>query len=147
VTKGHVTLKPPKTEKGNRLIPLPSFVVEALVQHRAAQEERAKELGPAYQENGLVVDRGDGRYVYPDQISHRFELLAQSLGLRMRFHDLRHTHATLLIKHGENIKVVSERLGHAGPAITLQVYTHTDREQHRGAANRIDQIVRKAEQS
>jgi integrase len=146
VTKGKLTLKQPKTDKGLRPIPLPSFLVEALVQHRASQRARIQQLGSAYEDNDLVVERGNGKYLYPDQISHGFRDLTRQLGIKMRFHDLRHTHATLLIKYGENIKVVSERLGHAGPGVTLAVYTHIDQEQHRGAADRIDALVRGAEQ-
>jgi integrase len=146
VTKGSLTPKSPKTEKGLRPIPLPSIVVEALVQHRASQRARQEQLGPAYEDNDLVVERGDGKHLYPDQISHHFKELTRKLGIRMRFHDLRHTHATLLIKHGENIKVVSERLGHAGPGVTLAIYAHTDQEQHRGAADRMDALMRKPKQ-
>jgi integrase len=144
VLKGKLVIGPPKTKKGRRTIPLPSFLVEALVEHRAEQWKRQEELGPAYEDHDLVVPRSSGSYLYPDEISHGFRELTQPLGLKLRFHDLRHCHASSLLKYGENLKVVSERLGHASVAVTLQIYTHTDGEQHRRAADRIDEVIRRA---
>ena len=74
---------------------------------------------------GNVFTTGDGRPVHPHSISQAFERVARNAGLPViRFHDLRHTHATLLIKEGVPVKVVSERLGHATTAFTIETYQH-----------------------
>ncbi|HEY5170833.1 MAG TPA: site-specific integrase [Acidimicrobiia bacterium] len=67
----------------------------------------------------------DGRPIHPHLMSDAFQKLVKRSGLpRIRLHDLRHTHATLLLKAGVPIKVVSERLGHATPAFTMATYQH-----------------------
>ena len=66
-----------------------------------------------------------GRFLNPESISQLFDRIVKRSGLpRIRFHDLRHTHATLLLKAGVPIKVVSERLGHSTPGFTMATYQH-----------------------
>ena len=73
----------------------------------------------------LVFDRGDGAPLHPDRVSKLFQRMAKEAGLPViRFHDARHTAATLMLSAGMNPKVVSERLGHATIAITLDTYSH-----------------------
>ena len=68
-----------------------------------------------------------GRFLNPESISQLFDRIVQRSGLpRVRFHDLRHTHASLLVADGTAIKVVSERLGHAHPAFTMHTYHRLD---------------------
>ena len=74
-------------------------------------------------------------------ISHSFAKLVKKAGLpHIRLHDLRHAHATFLIKEGLSIKMVSERLGHADPATTLKIYSHVLPGEQREAAERFDQL-------
>lgn len=122
--KGRVEFKEPKTAKSRRLVRLPADVVAALRKHKVKQAEDRLFLGAQYHDNGLVFTQMDGKPVWPSHVSDAFRYLAHSMGLRMRFHDLRHTHATLLLKAGVNPKVVSERLGHSTVGITLDVYSH-----------------------
>ncbi len=66
-----------------------------------------------------------GRFLHPESIGQLFDRIVARTGLpRVRFHDLRHTHASLLVAAGVPIKVVSERLGHAHPAFTMHTYQH-----------------------
>lgn len=82
-------------------------------------------LGELHQDHGLVFSRPEGAPLHPDFFSQSFERLATKSGLPViRLHDLRHTHATLLLRAGVPVKVVSERLGHASPAFTMTVYQH-----------------------
>ena len=83
-------------------------------------------VGPAaYQDKDLVFPRPDGAPTNPDAFSQSFDrLVARSPLSRIRLHDLRHTHASILLKAGVPVKVVSERLGHANPAFTITVYQH-----------------------
>lgn len=114
----------PKTERGRRSIALDPATVEALRQHRARQLEERLLLGVALPHE-LVFAREDGSTLHPERISKIFEQHVRRAGLpRIRFHDLRHTHATLAFQAGVHPKVVSERLGHADIALTLNVYSH-----------------------
>ncbi len=78
-----------------------------------------------HQRSDYAFTREDGSPLHADHLAQRFERLVRSAGVPViRFHDLRHTHATLMLKAGVPVKVVSERLGHANPAFTMTVYQH-----------------------
>jgi integrase len=114
-----------KTPRSRRTISLPPFTVTALRRHRKDQAERRLLCGKAWQDSGLVVDRGDGRPVHADSLSHAFAETAERIGLAdVRLHDLRHAFATTLLAAGVNVKVVSEALGHASTAFTMDTYAH-----------------------
>jgi integrase len=82
-------------------------------------------LGNQYQENNLVCCSKDGTPFHPSYVGVEFKNLAKKLGLNpIRVHDLRHSHATILLKLGENPKVIQERLGHESIQITLDIYSH-----------------------
>jgi integrase len=83
-----------------------------------------------------------GRFLNPESISQLFDRIVQRSGLRrVRFHDLRHTHASLLVADGTAIKVVSERLGHAHPAFTMHTYQHLLPGMSSAAAERFAALV------
>jgi integrase len=76
-------------------------------------------------DDDFVFTRPDGEPVHPDFFSQSWERMVRESGLRrIRLHDLRHTHASILLKAGVPAKVVSERLGHSSPAFTMTVYQH-----------------------
>jgi integrase len=114
----------PKTARSRRSVLLPGFVRPYLERQREAQAGR-RDLVEEWREEGLVIDRGDGAALNPDTLSTGW---ARHLRLnhlpRVRFHDLRHAHATLLLLQGVHPKIVSERLGHASIGITLDTYSH-----------------------
>jgi len=106
-------------------IALPAMTVEVLRTHRAAQAEQKLSLGPASGESGLVSPRPDGKPWAPDVFSTAFAAFVRRSGMQpFRFHDLRHSHATHLLRVGVHPKVVSERLGHSSVSITLDTYSH-----------------------
>jgi integrase len=114
-----------KTGTARRTIDVDDPVVTQLTTWRKRQAKERLLVGPAYEDHGLVFARPDGRPVHPEFLSRTFDRVVRSSGLPViRFHDLRHTHATLLLKAGVPVKVVSERLGHASPGFTLNVYQH-----------------------
>lgn len=114
-----------KTPHARRTIALPASTVTALRRHRRDQAERRLLLGEAWQDGDLVMDRGDGKGVNPDSVSHAFAQIAEGIGLGdVRLHDLRHGFACALLKAGVNVKVVSETLGHARSSFTMDVYMH-----------------------
>lgn len=116
---------PPKSGKG-RTIRLPLRTVEALKAHRARQAEEKLKAGSLYQDGGLVFATEVGTPLEPSNIDRRsFKPLLQKAGLPdMRFHDLRHTCATVLLTEGVNPKFVQELLGHADVGLTLGTYSH-----------------------
>jgi integrase len=114
-----------KTGTARRTIDIDDPVVAQLGAWRKRQAEERLLVGPGYEDHGLVFARPDGRPVHPEFVSRTFDRVVARSGLPViRFHDLRHTHATLLLKAGVPVKVVSERLGHASPGFTLNVYQH-----------------------
>jgi integrase len=105
---------------------LPHSAVSALLGHREIQDaERARANGP-WQDRGLVFPNTLGGYAdYTTLVPRHFKPLLKKAGLPdIRFHDLRHTCATLLLTKGVHPKVVSEMLGHSSVSITLDVYSH-----------------------
>ena len=124
-TRGGLRFKEPKTARGRRLIDLPGVSIETLEAHRKMQLEQRLKLGPAFEDGDLVFPLDDGSPWPPDRLSSAFAALVRRWkGPKLRFHDLRHTHASLLLKQGVHPKIVSERLGHASVSITLDTYSH-----------------------
>ena len=115
----------PKGGKG-RTIRLPVRTVEALKAHRARQAEEKLKAGSLYEDGGLVFTTEIGTPLEPSNIDRRsFKPLLEKAGLPdMRFHDLRHTCATVLLSEGVNAKFVQELLGHADIKLTLGTYSH-----------------------
>lgn len=114
-----------KTQKGVRVVDLDDVTVAALRRHRTAQLQEQLAWGPAYAGSGHVFTREDGSLVHPQRISQMFKALARAAELPViRFHDLRHTHATLALRAGVPVKIISERLGHADVAFTMNTYAH-----------------------
>ena len=93
--------------------------------HRKTQLEERLAWGELWTDTGLVFTQEDGTAIHPHSLSRFFETRAKAAGLSpIRFHDLRHTHATLGLAAGVPAKVMQERLGHANVSITLDLYTH-----------------------
>jgi integrase len=116
---------PPKTDRGRRAVPLDPETVKILRGHRRRQLEERLALGDAHQDHRLVFCHEDGRPLDPDSVSQGFGRLIRRAGLpSIRFHDLRHTFATLSLKAGIPTEVVSRILGHKNPGITQLFYQH-----------------------
>jgi integrase len=132
--RGKVIREPlPKSSKP-RVIDLDAKTVKVLKAHKAAQAAEKLSLGSRWRDEGLVFARGgfrlaDGQFaggpLHPERISRLFKARLERHKLpEVRFHDLRHTWATLALKSGVPVKVVQERLGHANPSITMNIYAH-----------------------
>ena len=125
---GKHSLSEPKTKKSRRTVRLTNGAVSALRYHLERQMEEMDRLGSLYQTGGLVLSSKTGGIVNLSNLRNRsFARLLQRAGLSgrgVRFHDLRHTCATLLLSRNVNPKIVSEMLGHATIAITLDTYSH-----------------------
>lgn len=128
----------PKTRAGHRCIPLGEDVVGVLREHLAEEE---KWFGSRRGQDP-VFTRSSGARLDHANVTRLFHRLGREAGVpRIRFHDVRHTSASLLIRQGISPKVVSDRLGHADVAFTLSVYTHLYEDQRRSAALPLDQLL------
>jgi integrase len=118
-------LSPPKTDRGRRSIALDSATVTVLRDHQAKQHERRAAVTPL-DDHDFVFCHSDGRPLNPNRLTQAFSRQLRAAGLpKIRLHDLRHTHATLALEAGIHPKVISERLGHASVAVTLDIYSHS----------------------
>jgi integrase len=120
------SFSPPKTIKGRRSIKLPEVAKRSLKRHRKAQLEERMKLAGLWEDNELVFASRVGTPVGRQELVTRsFKPLLSQAGLPdIRFHDLRHTCATLLLGKGVHAKFVQELLGHATISITLDTYSH-----------------------
>jgi integrase len=90
----------------------------------------------------VVFATEQGTPIHPNTLVRHFKALTKQAGLpAIRFHDMRHTCATLMLANGEHPKVVQERLGHANISITLDRYSHVTMDMQRGAADRLDALI------
>jgi integrase len=135
MVSGKPALAEPKTAKGRRSITLAPDVADALRRHRAQQAAERLAWGAGWTDSGLVVTCEDGRPMHPETFSGTFTRLAAHAGLPpIRLHDLRHSTASILLARGVHPKVVSELLGHATIALTLDTYSHVIPSLHEEAA-------------
>jgi integrase len=142
-TGGSYSLGEPKTKKSRRTIRLTAGAVEALRKHLRGQLEEMERMGSLYQPGGLVFATETGTIINPSNLRNRsFKPLLKRAGLRqIRFHDLRHTCATLLLSKNVNPKVVSEMLGHASVRITLDTYSHLMPDTQEKAARALEDVL------
>jgi integrase len=123
---GKLLMGPTKTTKGRRTVKLTRDAADALREHLTRQLEEIEGLGDLFEDNGLVFCTAKGTLINPSNLRKRsFAPLLVRAGLpHMTFHQLRHTAATILLLKNVNPKIVSEMLGHASIAITLDTYSH-----------------------
>jgi integrase len=123
---GGFGFSPPKTAKGRRSIKLPESALSSLKNHRKAQLEMRDRITGLWEDHGLVFTTHVGTPISrQDLITRSFKPLLQRAELpNIRFHDLRHTCATLLLCRGVHAKLVQELLGHATISVTLDTYSH-----------------------
>lgn len=132
----------PKTKQSSRAVVIDPTTAELLRTHQRSQTAEKTAWGPAYQDQDLVFAREDGRPVHPDFVSKHFRYLVESHHLaRIRLHDLRHSHASILFSLGHQPKVISDRLGHASVAFTLDTYRHLLPAQREAAAAAVSDLV------
>ena len=142
VTTGE--LKPPKTENSIRSITLDSQMLADLKRWKKRQAEYLLSLGIKQKAATPVISDETGGRMDGNNLARWWRLFQERYGFEgLRLHDLRHTHATMLVSSGLNIKAVSSRLGHANVGITLDLYAHAQREDDQKAAAIIGQIMAK----
>lgn len=115
----------PKTQHSRRSITIASFAIESLQQHRQRQEETRLKADAFWQEHDYVFCTLTGTHLRPNHVVDEFKKLLKKAELPdIRFHDLRHSAATLLLSLGVHPKVVQELLGHTQISMTMDIYSH-----------------------
>ena len=123
-TKAGLRVKGTKSGETRR-IKIPVEVLEVLREHKREQDRQRELFGPDYANLNLIFAKPDGGYYSPDKLGTRIRAAMRKAGLTgVSLHSLRHSHASQLLSNGAPITAVSERLGHASPAITLSIYSH-----------------------
>jgi integrase len=135
----------PKSYRSARPVALSPGTVNRLRRHRLEQLEERVALGPGYVDADLVFADDVGAPLHPSTVRKAWLGIAASAGMpALRFHDLRHAHASLLLGQGVHPKIVSERLGHSTVGITLDVYSHVTPGLQTQAAKDFDRVLGQA---
>ncbi len=130
--KGKLTVSQPKTQNSIRTLAIPQQAVDLMI------EEHKKHPGNPY----MFPSPKTGGMFDPDSFRHTHEKILKAIGAEhIRFHDLRHTFATLSLKNGVDVKTLSSTLGHYSAGFTLSTYTHATAEMKREAAETIGGVI------
>jgi len=139
---GICQFKEPKTAHSRRRVAMTPKLALFLREYRAEREQLYRELGQELTLDCLVFAYPDGRPLDPSVLSHEFARLAKQAGLGgVRFHDLRHTFASLMLLRGAKPKVISEALGHSSVAFTMDVYSHIIEGMQEDAMALLDEVL------
>jgi integrase len=132
-----------KTKTSRRDLALGATAARALRRERLRQKERRVAAGDLWQDrDGLMFTDALGRPLRGTNVSGSFSAALKRHGLpHVRFHDLRHGVASMMLKAGVPLKVISDTLGHSTIVITANLYTHTDQEQQRQAADALERAI------
>ena len=134
--------KDPKTETSNRVISIPDSITKLLKDYKRKQLEQRLKLGDKWQNTNRLFVQWDGSPMHPDTITKWFRQFLEDKNLpHITFHGLRHTHATLLIAQGLDVRTVSNRLGHAQTSTTLNIYAHAFAKMDREASDKLDNLL------
>jgi integrase len=135
---GSIRFKSPKNG-ASRIVAVPEAVIAELRRIKLEQAERLLRLGVRQANESRVCTRADGTDYKPNHLTEAFRVFIRQTGLPVcRFHDLRHSHASQLLRLGVSVRVVADRLGHSdGGALLLRTYAHSDASMHAEAARRL----------
>jgi len=144
-TRTGLRFKAPKNDK-HRSVALPAYAVDELRRHRTEQAQQLLRLGVRLSAETLVCAREDGEPKRPLAVTYEFARFVKRLPWlpAVRFHDLRHSHATQLLASGVHPKIAQERLGHSSINVTLDLYSHVTPTMQSDAAERLDLAMRGA---
>ena len=139
---GKLQLVEPKSSFSNRTIALPNFALSTLRLHRARQLQERLVAGRRWKENELVFTTAVGTPIDPRNLVRHFKRVLEKAGLPdKRFHDLRHTTASLLLAQGVHPRTAMEILGHSQISLTMNTYSHVSPELQREAADQMDAVL------
>lgn len=132
----------PKTEDSIRTIPVPPSLMALLKKERLIQKKNQASFGQVYNQQNLICCRMDGSAIHPSLLSHAFSRILKQNNLpHIRFHDLRHSVATLMLTKGVPMKVASQILGHSTIGITMDLYSHVLDDMKTDATSKIESAL------
>jgi integrase len=135
---------PLKTDSSQRSIKIDSYLTSELKRYRKLQMEFKLMLGKSYNDDNLVFARQNGNPIYPRTLTTIFNrVIKEACVPKIRFHDIRHTHATLMLEAGASLKEVQERLGHSSIKITGDIYAHVTPNMQEKSAQMFGDFIRK----
>ena len=139
---GHLQLVEPKTKRSRRTLALPPSITKALDAHRDRQRDERAVAGEGWVDHGLVFTTIEGKGLDGTAITKQFHSILERAGLaQRRFHDLRHSCATLLLVQGVSPRVVMDLLGHSQIGLTMNTYSHVIPDLRRDAAQRMEELI------
>lgn len=139
---GQFVFRQPKTTKSRRTIALSPATAVVMNEHRKNQELICKHIGKEVADDDLIFCHDEGGPLLPDTVTRTWVRMMDKVGLKgIRLHDLRHSHASQLLKQGIHPKIVQERLGHSSIAVTMDTYSHVAPGMQRAAAERFDEVM------
>ena len=142
--KTRLQIVPTKTPKSRRDVAVPAIVIGALAEHKRRQDQEKEAVGESWIESGLVFTSNRGTVIDPGNLLREYKKLIDLHALpKLRFHDLRHSAATILLELGVPLHVVQQVLGHTSSRTTLDTYTHVLDSAKRGAAKAMDDALGK----
>ena len=141
--QGRIEFGEPKTARSRRTIDLGDQTVAILKAHKAAQNREKLLVGQEYRDHGLIFATTLGKPILPRNLVRSFYAIRTRAGVpSIRFHDLRHSHASFLLAQGENPRLIAERLGHSTVSFTLQTYSHLPPGAQKAAASKLEETLR-----
>lgn len=157
-TNKKVILESTKTDESERTLYVSDILLKLLKEQKKLQTNHINEYGNRYAKNkffdkrinaerecDFIMTWEDGRYVHPNYYTYRFKKVLRKLKFakEVRFHDLRHTNATLLLEQGVDFKTIQTRLGHADINTTLNIYSHVNLSMQKKATDKLTKILSK----
>lgn len=139
--KGIFELGTPKTKSSYRKIDIGNTLVSILKRHKLYQKENKLKYGSYYTNSDFVCTKENGELVTTDSLKYLSRVVNYELKIPFNFHSLRHTHATMLIENGANIKTVQKRLGHSKLSTTMDTYAHVTDKMNTEAVNILENII------
>lgn len=142
-SKDGMALASPKTKNSRRTLLIPEHLQVVLLNAKTTQQGLSQAIGESYNPLNLVCCRADGSVYTASVLQHQFRELLEVCGLpHIRFHDLRHTNATLMLRNAVPAKIVSSMLGHSSIGITMDTYSHVITEMQEGATTVMDDLLK-----
>ena len=139
VKRDKTVTKDPKSESGRRVIEAPDVLINFLHGEKLEYFKRRLLHGADYHDNNLVVCQPNGLPYSVDYYTHKFKRLLADNGLKaIRLHDLRHSHATYMLRLGVNVKAMQKRMGHSTFSTTMDTYSHVLDDMGREAADTLN---------
>lgn len=131
----------PKTSSSERKILIGKTLVNILKKHKKRQAENKLKCGLYYENSNFVCTKEDGSLVTTNSLKYLSRVVNYELCITFNFHSLRHTHATMLLEAGANIKEIQERLGHSKLATTMDTYSHVTQKMKQDTVNIFENII------